>query len=430
MSAEETPAPRFRIGVNYWPAASAMGWWSHFDPAEVKTDFERTAASGFDSVRLFLTWEDFQPTASRVDAEMVRRLVETMDLARAAGLDVMPTLFTGHMSGVNWIPPWALGGDAGDPRFRVVSAGQVSSQPLGNWFTDESILRAQVTLAGELAGALAGHPALWAWDLGNENSNCVVPPDRAHARAWLQRLTGALRGADAGARITIGLHMEDLEQDRKLGPREAADHCDFLTMHGYPGYASFTEGPTDERLLPFLMRITRWLGGGAEVLFSELGVPSYRAGTHTGERARAGSRIALVAEADAARYLERSFEALRAAGSTGAMVWCHSDYAPPLWSKPPFDLAHHERSFGVFRADGSPKPAAESVQAYARAAPSREDPASPDDGAWLDIEADEYWAAPEDQLARLFRRYGAVTKEAAAAAGATEDAPPAAPRAP
>jgi aryl carrier-like protein len=98
----------FRIGVNYWPARTAMGWWSNFDETEVAADFARIADCGLDSVRVFLTWEDFQPTPTEVDREMLERLVVVADLAAARGLAVMPTLFTGHMSGVNWlweVPP-------------------------------------------------------------------------------------------------------------------------------------------------------------------------------------------------------------------------------------------------------------------------------------------------------------------------------------
>ena len=112
---------RFRVGVNYWPARTAMGWWSRFDQGEVAIDFARIAAARFDCVRVFLTWEDFQPSPSRVDRRMLRRLVEVADLAGELGLALIPTLFTGHMSGVNWIPGWALGGSDGDRRFRVVS---------------------------------------------------------------------------------------------------------------------------------------------------------------------------------------------------------------------------------------------------------------------------------------------------------------------
>jgi endo-1,4-beta-mannosidase len=387
----------FRLGINYWPARTAMGWWRSFDATEVAVDFGRIASCGFDSVRIFLLWADFQPTDSQVDPERIHRLVETLDLAGAAGLSVMPTLFTGHMSGVNWIPTWALGGTAGDSRFRVVAGGEVVSARLADWYTDPAILCAQTLLARECASALATHPALLAWDLGNENSNCVVPPDKTSARDWLSRMTDAIRGADASASVTIGLHMEDLEHDRMLGPREAAEACDFLTMHGYPGYAAWAEGPTDERLLPFLTRITRWLGSGADVMFSEFGVP-----THSGA---SGSGPVLVDEQAASAYVERGLHALVACGSTGAMLWCHADYAREIWDQPPLDLAIHERSFGVWRADGSAKPAAAAVAAFAQRAVTvlRVDPSA--DAAWIDIEADEFYRTPTTELPRLYRRY-------------------------
>ena len=173
-----SPGEPFRLGVNYWPARTAMGWWSNFDPAEVAADFARIAACGLDSVRVFLTWEDFQPAPDRVDREMLDRLVAVADLAGGLGLALIPTLFTGHMSGVNWIPAWALGGSGGDHRFRVVSGGRVVAAGLRNWYTDAAVGDAQALLAAEAAAALAGHEAVWAWDLGNENSNCVIPPTR------------------------------------------------------------------------------------------------------------------------------------------------------------------------------------------------------------------------------------------------------------
>ena len=78
---------------------------------------------------------------------MLDRLVTVADLAGRAGLAILPTLFTGHMSGVNWIPGWALGGSDRDDRFRVVSGGRVSSAGLRNWYSDEEIGSAQALLA-------------------------------------------------------------------------------------------------------------------------------------------------------------------------------------------------------------------------------------------------------------------------------------------
>ena len=62
-----------------------MGWWSDFDDPEVAADFARIAASGLDSVRLFLTWADFQPAPDEVDRRMLARLVAVADLADASG---------------------------------------------------------------------------------------------------------------------------------------------------------------------------------------------------------------------------------------------------------------------------------------------------------------------------------------------------------
>jgi hypothetical protein len=39
-------------------------------------------------------------------------------------------------------------------------------------------------------------------------------------------------------------------------------------------YADWAAGPTDDRLVPFLALITRWLAGGASVLFEEFGLPT------------------------------------------------------------------------------------------------------------------------------------------------------------
>jgi len=378
-----------------------MGWWTDFDPVEVGADFERIAAAGFDSVRLFLTWEDFQPAPNTVDTGMLDRLVAVADLAERDGLAIMPTLFTGHMSGVNWIPEWALGGSDGDDRFRVVSGGRPVESGLRNWYTDPEVGAAQALLAGAAAGALAGHGAVWAWDLGNENSNCVQPPSRIEGRDWLQRTTAAIRSADPGVLITTGLHMEDLEEDRMLGPAEAGEVCDFLTMHGYPIYAGWAAGPTDEHLLPFLAHMTRWLGGGSDVLFSEFGLPTYRRADPGGEQAQNETSSMLVEEQTAAAYTKRALGTLRGAGCTGAMLWCYTDYAPAIWTRPPLDVATHERSFGLWRADGSPKPSVEVVGDF-----SGLDRVGGSDGFdWIDIEADEFWADSAAHLARLYGRY-------------------------
>ena len=388
----------FRLGINYWPVTSAMYWWRHFDVAEVARDFARIRAAGFGTVRIFLCWEDFQPAPDRVAPAMLASLVSAADIAADNALLLMPTLFTGHMSGVNWIPPWALAPGEEVARFRVVSGEKVVRAKLKNWYSDASILKAQTLLAREVAAALCKHPALWAYDLGNENSNCVVPPSRAAALDWLDAVAGAIRSVDASHPITLGLHMEDLEEDRHLGPGEAAHVCDFLCMHGYPIYAMWAASSTDALLLPFLGLITRWLGG-KDVLFAEFGAPTM---PHLDQQTAAVPRtVRVLDEEEAALFTRRALDALHRFGFLGAFLWCYGDYARELWHTPPLDEATHERSFGLWRHDYSAKPAVAEVRCFA----GYERCAWHDARSWIDIETEEFYTHPPAHLRRLYQRF-------------------------
>jgi endo-1,4-beta-mannosidase len=385
----------FRLGINYWPADKAMYWWSRFDAAQVRADFERLRKAGFDSVRIFLLWEDFQPEPARVSARALDDLQQVAGLAAKNELSLIVTLFTGHMSGVNWLPQWAT--RPGPPgRFRVVSKGRVAACEPRNWYLDSEVQQAQALLAREVAQVLRSEPALWAYDLGNENSNCAVPPDRNSAVQWLGRMAEAIRSSDANHAITLGLHAEDLEEDRRLGPGEAARVCDFLCMHGYPLYLSWARSIHDDAVLPFLGLITQWLGG-RDVLLEEFGAPAVDSPS-----IQAGdSSIPLLEETCAAEFTGRALSSLLEAGFAGAMLWCFSDYHPSLWKEPPLDLAPHERHFGLWRWDLSRKSALAAIQRFA----GRQRRPATADFTWIDIDPKEYYLAPAKRLRYLYDRY-------------------------
>ena len=299
------------------------------------------------------------------------------------------------MSGVNWIPAWATGGDDGDDRFRVVSSGivQPRSRVLRNWYTHAEVIDAQALLADRVAAALSGHRAVWAWDLGNENSNCTIPPAAAAAEQWLERMSSVLRSRDPRVLVTAGTHMEDLENDRVIGPAAAARWCDFVCMHGYPAYANWSTGPLDEHLVPFLAELTSWLAADTPVLFAEFG-------QSTAPALRQPARLQ-VSEDAAATYTAATLNALRTGGAIGALLWCYADYDTQLHNRPPLDLSVHERTFGLWRADGTAKPAVDEIRRQ------RGQPCTTRIGTrrWVDITVDEFESDRPHHLTRLYKRY-------------------------
>ena len=392
-------AEEFLRGLNYWPAGAAMGWWSRFDAAAAEADLARFAAAGFQQVRCFLLWEAFQPAPDTVSPTALRDLERLADAAARQGIGLQPTLFTGHMSGANWLPGWAVEPSSVPGRFPTVVGGRARPVQARNFYVEPGLIEAQALLVREVARALAAHPALWSWDLGNEPSNVVQPPTREHGRRWLDRMVGALRAGGSERPVTIGLHMEDLEQDRRIGPFEAAEACDYLVMHGYPLYARWARDPLDAALLPFLALVTQWLGG-KPVLFQEFGLPVRPSGWP--ERGRSG-QTRLFDEADGQAFYAAALAALRRERLLGGFAWCAYDYAEQLWDQPPFDACEHERFFGLYRADGTPKA---TLQPWRELAAQRDGPLPPPHGLeWINLQPERYWDAPLASLQRLYGRF-------------------------
>ena len=145
-----------------------------------------------------------------------------------------------------------------------------------------------------------------------------------------------------------------------IGPAEAARWCDVVSMHGYPIYADWAAGPTDSELVPFLAEVTRWLAAGAPVLFEEFGAADRRAG-----RPGRGPRST---RPPPPTYTGRALDGLRAVGCGARCSGASATTPPSSRSVPPFDAAPHELSFGLWRADGTAKPAVAEVTARAGAA--------------------------------------------------------------
>lgn len=349
----------FLLGVNYWPRRSAMYMWRRFDLGEIREDLARIKALGLDLVRFFLLWEDFQPAPDRMDPEVLRRFDAMMGAIESAGLRAMPTLFCGHMSGVNWLPAWSLNLDRPHGRFRTITSGTTTSPfGIGDFYHDPALLDAQELFARAVGERARDHAALYGWDLGNEFSNMAEPQEPAHAAQWSARLSHALHETSNGI-VTAGTHGEDVERDRHLRPSSLAKPWEIATMHGYSVYATFSRGRLDTDVVPFYAALLQAFTE-KPLLFTEFGNPTCPLGA-----TNAGS-FECLNEDEMAHYGRTVLEKLHARGAIGAMWWCWADYDRNLSDLPPFDRAKHELHFGLIRADGSEKPAAPMLAQVAR----------------------------------------------------------------
>ena len=75
----------------------------------------------------------------------------------------------------------------------------------------------------------------------------------------------------------------------------------------------------------------------------------------------------------------------------------------------PFEHAPHERYFGLWRPDGTPKPAVSAFSAFTAAA-VKPPPMTP----WIDISPDVYYDSPAESLHHLYARYLAYAGASAA----------------
>jgi endo-1,4-beta-mannosidase len=402
----------FLLGVNYWPRKKAMFMWERFDAGEVRDEFAMIRGLGLTHVRLFLLWESFQPQPTTISASALTHLRTVADIAADLGLKLEPTFFTGHMSGPNWAPDWLISRAPrrSDERW-LVSTRRFDPSPhtIFNIYTEPFVLEAEKLQLRTVCSALRDHPAIWAWSLGNEPDLFCRPPTDAMGREWIHTMADIIREADPHHLVTIGFHTVSIDSNPGLRADHAAAHTDYSVMHGYSIYHPLARNPLDPDFVPFTAGLTAALAC-CPVLYEEFGLCTREADQPSGFAEMMlpfgkKHRQFFASDEDAAGYYARVLPRLHRMGCLGAFAWCFGDYDPILWDKPPCDVVLHERFFGLFRANGHPKPAALAVQQFARTNPVVQPCERP---ILLGCTPDTYYADPWPRMKSLYDRFGSL----------------------
>lgn len=379
------------VALDYQPGSAGPFLWQAFDAAVVTADLEAIARAGFRQVRVGLAWDSFMPDARGVDQRRLGELDVLLSAARARGLGVVPVLFVQAHGDCVLLPRQAVSRRGSRPGVRVLSDGLLEPGGPRDAWTDPLMLELADRWARTMASGFGGHPAVSAWDLGDDPAGVVRPRRIADLAAWVAVVAAPLR--ERGDRVQLTLGAGDVLGARgvRLGALGGQlDRIDIAVRPSQLRHLDLTE-PAGLRLLAQLAQSLAGEGSGVPVGLA-VALPSPGDGDAEGTD-----------EMAAAAALDEVWERRREAGVAALRAIRWRDLHPRLRERAPFDHDPWLLRSGLMRRDGSAKPA---LEPWARAsrAKAEEAPARP----WpprLDVEA-YYSNLPESllDLVAMWRR--------------------------
>ncbi len=239
------------------------------------------------------------------------------DLAEKYHLKLIVGLITGWMSGRLFVPPAFEG---------------------LNVLTDPAALKWETRFVRHFVRRFKDHPAVAAWDLGNECNVMARVPSPEAAWAWGSAITNAIRVEDPSRPIVSGMHG-DLDI---WSPETMGELTDLLTTHPYPYFTAHCDQDpvnTIRTILHSTAESLMYAGwGGKPCLAEELGT--------------LGPMLA--SDAVAADFVRACLFSLWAHDCQGLLWWCA--YDQDRLTHAPYDWNTCERELGLVYSDRTPRP--------------------------------------------------------------------------
>lgn len=343
---------RFFVGCNYWASHAGTEMWSDWNPDCVAQDLEKLAKHHMRVLRVFPLWRDFQPLRMHyagagteremrfkeqplpfteegqagVDPVMIQRFRMLCDIAEQKKIRLVVGLLTGWMSGRMLVP-------------EAFSGRKLISDPF--------VVRWQLRFVRYMVRHFKDHPAIAAWDLGNE-CNCMEVVTRDTAFAWAAQITNAIRVEDSRHPVISGMH--GLRPEGIWTPKDQGEILDILCTHPYPIFTPHCDtDPINEMksVLHSTAQSVMYSGLGGKPCFIE----------------EIGTLGPMFADEEVARAYARAamFSAL-AHDLRGFLWWCANDQSHLTHT--PYDWNGEERELGLLRVDGSAKPVLEAMAEF------------------------------------------------------------------
>lgn len=240
---------KFVTGVNYWASHAATEMWSKWNEEVVDKDLAALAAHGTQVIRVFPLWPDFQPITRLYKAdgtpaeyrfgedelpdtkagragmseEMMARFERFADLAASHKISMIVALLTGHMTSRLYMPP-----------------GLTGMNPVN----DPEALIWEVRFVKYFVNRMKSHPAVAAWNFGNECNYFGKAASAAEASTWMALIADAIKVCDTEHPLISGMDGHSIGNE-VWTVQGQAEHCDILTTHHYTMWRSSMSDPFD-----------------------------------------------------------------------------------------------------------------------------------------------------------------------------------------
>lgn len=339
---------KYYIGVNYWASHNSIKMWEDWDADVVESDLMKLSSHGVKTLRMFITWDTFQPLraimanmtvyeyrmmpgekplpdteAGRagVSEEACEHFKEFCDLANKYGVKLIVGLLTGHMSFRHFCPEAFVG---------------------KNPITDPTTIKWEVRFIRYFVNRFKNESAIIAWDLGNECNN-FGPVTADQSYVWAYTITSAIRESDKTRPVVSGYAECPLEINKPFNLRDTAEILDITTTHPYQIFSPTMIDPLNSmraEIAPAVRATVQETMGGKPSFVEEVGSIGYLNNSEKTE----------------AEFLKTMLWSTFAQGNRGCFWWCAFDQGQLDYA--PYDWNNYGSDYGLFRADGSPKPVA------------------------------------------------------------------------
>jgi endo-1,4-beta-mannosidase len=207
--------------------------------------------------------------------------------------------------------------------------------------TDPYVIKWQIKFVKYMVSEFRDHPAISAWDLGNECNN-MGRPDKYQAYNWASIITNTIKSIDPDRPVISGMHGTRPEANSVWNICEQSDILDVFCTHPYPLFTPHcdTDPINEMKTVCHATAESLYYGGCAEKpCFIE----------------EAGTLGPFVAnETVKANYTRASIFSSWAHNLYGFLWWCANEQS--ALTKTPYDWNSVERELGLFFLNGEPKP--------------------------------------------------------------------------